>query len=188
MKTLALFLAAWIAISGNAVHADDYNAMSFREMFHLQKPGQPYARIRILRRVELAEIKNILIFRAEVLEDFGSVVQLWKEIDILLTDMMVPESLAAKFTPGSEWITRLKVINAEGQPVKGLTGYLLAVDDHPGGLLSVKDGVVTGNILKKGLFPSPSGPEHPGPPESIKLEEFRKMMGTWKRKEAAPAK
>ncbi|HEY1122353.1 MAG TPA: hypothetical protein VGE67_12165 [Haloferula sp.] len=193
MKTVALFLAAWIAMAGNVAHADDYAEMSFREVFEKRHPGQPYARIRILRAVQNPALGSVPTYRAEVLEDFvredsGAVVNLQKEIDFIIWESMGAGVLPSKFTPGSEWIAKLKLVPVGDQPVKGLTGYLLAVDCSRGTLLSVKDGVVTGNILKKGYFPGPENRDFPGPPESMKLEEFQKLMATWKKKEAAPAR
>jgi hypothetical protein len=192
MKLLALFLAAWIAMSGNAVRADEYGEASFREVFERRKPGQPYARIRILRRVQNPALGSTPIYRAEVLEDFvledsGAVVRLQKEIDFIIWESMGAGALPAKFTPGSVWIAKLKLIPVEGQPTPGLTGYLLGVDCSRGTLLSVKDGVVTGNILKKGSFPHRAWPDGNNVLESMKLEEFQKLMATWK-KEAAPAR
>lgn len=175
-------------MAGDVVRADDYGPLSFREAYESQNPGTPNARIRILRRVQNPTFSTVPIFRAEVLEDLGSAAPLWKEIDFLIWDTMSAQTLAAKFTPGSEWITRFMLIHAEGHPVNGLTGYLLGVDGRPGTLLSVKDGKVTGNILKKGYFPGPESSDFPGPPESMKLEEFQKLMATWKKKDAAPAR
>ena len=177
-------------MAGDVVCADEYGPLSFREAYESQNPGTPNARIRILRRVQNPVFSTVPIFRAEVLENLGSAAPLWKEIDFLIWDTMGAQTLAAKFTPGSEWITRFMLVHVEGQPVNGLTGYLLGVSDHPGSLLSVKDGKVTGNILKEGYFPGPGNSDHPDPPESMKLEEFQKLMATWKKKEkeAAPAR
>jgi len=191
MKKLVLFMAAWMAVAGSVARANDYAEMSFREVFEKRNAGQPYARIRILRAAQNPALGSTPVFRAEVLEDFvredsGTLVKLQKEIDFIVWDDMDGPALAAKFTPGSEWITKLKLIPIEGQPVNGLTGYLLGVDCLPGAILSVKGGVVTGNILKKGYFPNTNDPDHP--PESMKLEEFQKLMATWKKKEAAPAR
>ncbi|MCW1923700.1 hypothetical protein OKA05_14130 [Luteolibacter arcticus] len=182
MKTLVLFLAVWIAISGAPLRALDQNDTSFREVFERGKPGRPYARIRILRAVENPGIKGVPVFRAEVLEDFGSVVPLRKEIDFLLTEPYNAGSLAKKLVPGSEWLTALHLVHFEGQPVKELTGFLLGVTGHWGTLLAVKDGVVTGNILKTGRFPDEGDAL-----ESIPLGELRMMMKTWKQA-AAPAR